>query len=217
MFRVDLHTHSSASHDGGITEAQYMQLVGEDTLDYIAVTDHDTISMATHLHKTLGDKIIVGQEITTDDGEIIGLFLKEEVQANLPIKKAAEEVKRQGGLVYIPHPFETFRKGVSKKSLDQIDEFVDIVEAYNGRAFFQNKGPEATVWARLNSKPIAASSDAHGIKGIGNAYTTVKEPPNKHNLVQLLEVGYMNTNRPPIRSLLYPKVHRLRRKLGGKE
>jgi len=213
MFRVDLHTHSDASPDGGITEAEYMQLVGEDTLDYIAVTDHDTIHMAQHLHKTLGEKIIIGEEITTREGEIIGLYLKEEVPAGLTAEETAKRIKKQGGLVYIPHPFETVRKGITEQTLDEIKDLVDIVEVYNGRAVMQNKGPKATVWARLNHKVTAASSDAHGMKGVGTAYTTLKEPPTKNILVAQLATGHMNMKRPPIHTLLYPKRNRLKRAL----
>lgn len=213
MYKVDLHTHSTASPDGGITAEQYQQLLADNTLDCIAITDHNTIDLAAHLHKQLGNAIIVGEEIDTRQGEIIGLFLKETVPAGLDLADAIAAIKVQGGLVYLPHPFETVRKGISKQNLEPVAGLVDIVEVYNGRAVAQNKGPEATVWARLQQKPGAASSDAHGVKGVGTAFTTLSEPPTAKNLLKLLPTAHLTMKRPPIHSLLYPKLHRLRRRL----
>lgn len=213
MIKIDLHTHSIASPDGSISSRDYASLLKDRTLDCIAITDHDEISFALEMNKKLGNKIIVGQEITTLQGEIIGLFLKELITPHTDIKMAISEIKKQGGLIYIPHPFETVRKGITKETLKIIQNDVDIIEAHNGRAFFQNKGPEATTWARLNNVVIASSSDAHGRKGIGTSYTSVKEMPTVKNLKKLLEFGRLQTNRPPITSLLYPKINRMRGKL----
>lgn len=208
--RIDLHTHSTGSPDGGITSAQYQSLLRNEALHFIAITDHDRIDIAQEIQRQLGDNIIVGQEITTRDGEIIGLFLTTPVAAGKSAAETAQEIHEQGGLVYIPHPFETVRKGVTKETLDAIASFVDIVEVHNGRAVFQNKGPQAAAWARLHNTAPAASSDAHGIKGIGTSFTTIDEAPTAKNLVSLLAKSHLQTSRPPIRSLLYPKYNRLR-------
>jgi Predicted metal-dependent phosphoesterases (PHP family) len=74
MYKVDLHTHSIASPDGSLNEDNYRKMLETGRLDCIAVTDHNTIAFAKELHANLGDRIIVGEEITTLDGEIIGLF-----------------------------------------------------------------------------------------------------------------------------------------------
>lgn len=210
MFKVDLHTHSSASPDGGITAEQYRQLFADGTLDCIAITDHNTIDLALQMHQELDDKIIVGEEIDTQQGEIIGLFLSKAVPKGLDLTEVIHQIKAQGGLVYLPHPFETIRKGIQKHDLENVVDQIDIVEVYNGRAVAQNKGPEAAVWARLNQKPSAASSDAHGFKGVGTTFTTVEAIPSAKSLVGLLEKAPLTMERPPIHSLLYPKLHRLR-------
>lgn len=213
MIKVDFHTHSVSSPDGGISAEEYTQMLNTKKLDCIAITDHDCIDFAIAMNQKLGNKIIVGQEVTTNQGEIIGLFLTKLVTPKTDIKTAVAEIKNQGGLVYIPHPFETVRKGITKETLNSIKADVDIVEAHNGRAFFQNKGPEATVWARLNNVAIASSSDAHGIKGLASSFTNIKEIPNSTNLLKLLELGRLQTTRPPFVSLFYPKYNRLRGKL----
>lgn len=215
MIKVDLHTHSSASPDGGITPEGYAKALSDGQLDYIAITDHNSVDLAHSLHKSLGDKIIVGEEIMTSEGELIGLFLHSFVMPHQSAEATAKSIKAQGGIVYVPHPLETVRKGLSKSVLDDIAELVDVVEVHNGRAVFQNRGPQAATWARLNRKEIAASSDAHGHKGLGRAYTQVSEQPSSSNILKLLKTARFVTNRPPLKALLYPKLHRLRKKFGA--
>lgn len=216
MIKIDLHTHSALSPDGSLKEADYAQLLESKVLDCIAITDHDQIDFALEMHRKYKDKIIVGQEVTTKQGEIIGLFLTARITPYTDILVAVKQIKEQGGLVYIPHPFETVRSGITKQALESIKANIDIIEAHNGRAIFQNKGPEAATWARLNNKPIASSSDAHGPTGIGSCHTSIKEMPTKDNLVEQLTMARLETKRPPLTSLLYPKLNRLRVKLKRK-
>lgn len=212
-FKIDLHTHSEASPDGGITRAQYKKIIQSGTLDFIAITDHNTTALAQELHKELGKKIIVGEEIMTTLGEIVGLFLKETIPAGLTPQETVTRIKSQGGIVYIPHPLETVRKGLSESVLDEIAPNVDIVEVHNGRAFFQNKDKEATAWATQHNIPGAASSDAHGISGIGRTCTVIKSIPTPENLIQLVSSGTLRNAPPTFRAIFYPKYHRLRKKL----
>lgn len=215
MYKVDLHTHSSASPDGGITAEQYKKVLDGGILDAIAVTDHNTIAFAQQLHTELGDRIIVGEEIMTTQGEIIGLFLTSLVPAGLNPLETVKHIKDQGGIVYIPHPFETIRKGMGAQSLESIADYVDIVEVCNGRAFLQNRSSTAVVWARLNNIDAAASSDAHGQKGLGKTYSDLPEMPTKETLLTVLDRAVLRTGHPSIPALLYPKYHRLRKRLKG--
>ncbi len=201
MLKIDLHTHSTASLDGGIKPEQYKKIIDDGTLDYVAITDHNNVTLAKRLHGSLGDHIIVGQEI---------------VKPRQTALATAKAIKAQGGLVYIPHPFETIRSGVTQATLESLAPLVDIIEVHNGRALFQNRGPETITWARLHQIPMAASSDAHGYKGLGTVYTLVAEAPSRNNLAGLLTPARFSTNRPPLRTLLYPKMHRLRKKVSGR-
>jgi predicted metal-dependent phosphoesterase TrpH len=212
MYKVDLHTHSVASPDGGITVDQYHQALRTRLLDAIAITDHNRIDFAQKLQEKLGDAIIVGEEIMTTAGEIIGLFLGSVVKPGLTPQETIKQIKEQDGIVYIPHPFETVRKGLHPSVLDEIVDHIDVIEVCNGRAFFQNKSEQAVVWARINAKISAASSDAHGSKGLGPTYTSVSEMPTRDNLLGLLDNGIPMTGRPAVRALLYPKLNRLRKK-----
>lgn len=213
MYRVDLHTHSTASPDGSIRPEQFKHVLATKRLDFIAITDHNRIDLAEQLNLELGDAIIVGEEITTTSGEIIGLFLQRPVQSGLTPLETVQAIKAQDGLVYIPHPFETVRKGVTKGVLDQIAGTVDIIEVHNGRAVFQNRGPQAAAWAKMHHTIRAASSDAHGMKGLGRTFTEVEKPLTRDNFLQTLGSGHLYTARPPLTTLVYPKINRLRRRL----
>lgn len=209
MVAIDLHTHSIGSPDGSLTAADYASAL-KAGLEYIAITDHDSIAQAQAIQKELGGRVIIGQEVTTTQGELIGLFLTERVTPGKSALQTAKAIHAQGGLVYVPHPFETVRKGIPRSVLDTITQHVDIVETHNGRAVFQNKGPLAATWARLNNKVVCASSDAHGRLGLGATLTTIDQPPTAKNLVAQLADGQLTLKRPPIYSLLYPKLNRFR-------
>jgi predicted metal-dependent phosphoesterase TrpH len=211
MYRIDLHTHSVASPDGSLGLSDYRALLGNHTLDYIAITDHNRIDFAQQAQAELGRAVIVGEEVTTRGGEIIGLFLKEVVPAGLELQEAAARIKAQGGLVYVPHPFETMRSGVAADGLEKVAHLVDIVEIRNGRAVFQNRSQQAEGWARSHAKPGAASSDAHGRTGWGNTYSVVDRVPEAGTLPQLLQAARYSKKTVGIRGLLYPKLNRLRR------
>lgn len=212
MIAVDFHTHSSASPDGSISAAQYKRLL-QRKLQCIAVTDHDTIDGALALQREIGDAIIVGQEITTAQGELIGLFLQTAIPAGLSAAETAKQIKAQGGVVYVPHPFETVRKGVSVEVLDEIAKLVDVIEVCNGRAVFQNKGQQAKAWAEAHNIAQASASDAHGLHGLGRTYTLLHDFPTATTLAGLLRESTLVTRKAWLPSLLYPKINRLRKGL----
>lgn len=217
MYKIDLHTHSEASPDGGITVSQYATALESGTLDMIAITDHNRIDFALEAQKALGDRIIVGEEIMSSQGEIVGLFLREVIEPGLSPLETAMKIKQQEGIVYIPHPFETVRKGLPPQTLEEIIEYIDIIEVCNGRAFLQNRSAQTVIWAKMNKVTGAASSDAHGRLGLGKTYTQVKALPTQETFLDVFKSGIPITDRPGMRSLLYPKYHRIRKKIRGQK
>ncbi len=213
MFKVDLHTHSNLSKDGGITEAQYRYILEQGNLDCIAIADHNQIDFAVLLQRSLGNKIIVGEEIMTNRGEIIGLYLTQLVAPHQSPLDTAKAIRAQGGLVYIPHPFETVRHGLQESDMEAISDYIDIVEVHNGRAVLQNRSNKALLWSTMHQKPWAASSDAHGAKGLGKTYTILKEMPEHATLLDLVTKGQAIVARPPMKTLLYPKFNRVKKRL----
>jgi predicted metal-dependent phosphoesterase TrpH len=211
MWRVDLHTHSAGSPDGSLELRHYWQMLQADGLGTIAITDHDTIEHAQAVQRELGERIIVGEEITTTQGELIGLYLHETVAPGQTAFETAQAIRAQGGLVYVPHPFETLRQGLSLAVLDEIAGEVDIVETYNGRAWTQRFGRQAARWATEHQKATAASSDAHGPWGWGRTYSTLSEPPHPQNLAALLKLSQQSGRNVGGAGRLHPQLNRWRR------
>src|SRR6185437_1772474 len=176
-YRIDLHTHSIISQDGGITAAQYEKILQSGELDCIAITDHNETSFARIMQKKLGERIIIGEEISTPEGEIIGLYLQETIPGDIDLDEAVASIKYQGGLVYIPHPFERIRKGLKSSSMERIKSDIDIVEVFNGRGRFRGKPKLAQKFAQEYHFPQAASSDAHGSKGLGFTSSNLTDFP----------------------------------------
>jgi predicted metal-dependent phosphoesterase TrpH len=209
MLKIDLHTHSVYSPDGGITAEQYKRAITDRILDYIAITDHNGVDFALDLQKELKDKIIVGQEVLTKAGEIIGLFLTEKIKSKQTPIETIRAIKDQGGIVYIPHPLEKIRHGLQIDQLDNMVDHIDVVEIGNGRTLLQEKYEQIAVWANLNNLIVAASSDAHGFAGLGKTYTLIDEAPSRENFLKVLSAGSLIVKRPSIRALLYPKYNRI--------
>lgn len=208
--KVDLHTHSIISHDGGIRAEQYIKLLERGTLDCVAITDHNETRFAKVMHEKLGDKVIVGEEITTKDGEMIGLFLQRTVQPGMSAKETAAAIHVQGGIVYIPHPFETMRKGIQRNILEEIKADIDILEVFNARGRGREKIEKMESFAEWFHIAEAASSDAHCRSGIGSAYSVVEKLPKKGTVKKLLKKGTLHKEYAPLWTYLCPAVNRIK-------
>jgi len=210
-FKVDLHNHSLASPDGALTENDYRHMLNSGHLDYIAITDHNTAEFALEMRKKIGPRIIVGEEIRTTKGEIIGLYLKQTIPKLMSPQDTVTAIREQGGLVCIPHPFEDVRRGMSQSDLDTIAEAVDLIEVHNGRAFFQNKSRQAYEWAAKHKVVGVANSDSHAMSGWGQTYSVVASEPNRDNLVSLMAEATLQVGFPGFRAILYPKYNRFKK------
>lgn len=171
--RVEMHCHTRASKDSlnpydGILGA--MDAAG---IDRLVVTDHDRIDGALRLHETAPDRIIVGEEVRTAEGpDLIGIFLTELIPKYTPMRETCERILAQGGIVYVPHPFDKRRRG-GGELLDGIADLVDVVEAHNARTFKPEINQQGEAWARERGKLLGAGSDAHTLGEIGTAYVEV--------------------------------------------
>lgn len=212
--KIDLHTHSQASPDGALTAEDYRAILEGGLLDYVAVTDHNRTDFAFQLQKELGElgkRIIVGEEIRSSEGEIIGLYLRETVPPHLSAQETVDAIHAQGGLVCIPHPFETVRQGMQEADLETIAAEVDIMEVHNGRAVFQNKSKQAYAWVALRNCTGAASSDCHAPSGWGRTRTRIAKAPTRQNLLGQLRDAEYDVAFPGVKAVLGPKLNRLRK------
>ncbi len=208
---VDFHTHSILSHDGGITTEEYQDILKSNRLHCVAVTDHNHISFAQRLHQQLGEQIIVGEEVSSRDGHIIGLFLHDRIAPGLSAAETIQLIKAQDGIVYIPHPFEQWRSGISAEVLEKVLERVDIIERYNARGLQHHAEGKILQLQQMAKHPIglAAGSDAHGPHGIGTAYTLLTQLPTRTTLVSLMQKASLITAPAPFFSRLDPFIHRI--------
>ena len=163
MSRADLHTHTRRSPDGLTSPRAFVQRCLARSLTHVAVTDHNTIAGAHDIAANAAGRItvIIGEEVSTAAGELIGLFLDQHVPAGLSLLETVERIHAQGGLVMAPHPFDPLRPGIRQAGLRAISEAVDVVEGYNGRALLGRFDHVARRWAEEHNRPVGLGSDAH--------------------------------------------------------
>ncbi len=170
MVRVDCHLHTVASGDAVLTLEQLAERAQQAGLDVVCITDHNEISAAVTA-TDLGVRVIVGEEIRTPDGDIIGLFLTERIPYVLPVAEVIARIRAQGGLVYAPHPFDEARSSLGRVLPGLCAAgAVDIVEVFNAKIADQVPNDRAAALATAYALPGGAGSDAHDAPGVGAAY-----------------------------------------------
>ncbi len=168
---ADLHVHTSHSKDCRSPVAAVVATAAEVGLDAIAIADHNTITGAVEARDLAGDGlyVIVAEEVMTQQGEVIGLFLQETVPAGLTFDATLSLIKQQGGLVYVPHPFDRLHTTPSYRSLVDNLHRIDVIETYNARLAFSGFNANAERFAAKYNLAAGAGSDAHVLPGLGTA------------------------------------------------
>lgn len=175
MLKYDLHMHTIYSRDGAIKPADAIRIAKKRGLDGIAVTDHDTIrgGLEALKLKPEGLDIIVGAEIKTDRGDVIGLFLNEEIKARDHME-VIDAIHRQGGVTVVPHPFDSMR-GSAFWLTDKDSKKMDAIEVMNARCVLKRSNRMAGIYADDYNIGKVGGSDAHFGAEIANAGTLVPE------------------------------------------
>lgn len=159
-------------------------------INCIAVADHNTIAGALKLKEIAPFKIIVAEEILTHAGEIMGLFLNEAIPRGLSPQEAISEIRNQGGLVAIPHPFgRSLPWNNNMLTSTEILSQVDIIETFNSRTPFSNSIARARELANQQGKVTSAGSDAHTLSEIGRAYVEMPEFDGSVDFINSLAQG----------------------------
>lgn len=211
--RFDLHIHSKYSSDGILEPEEIVKIAIKNELNGIAIVDHNTIKGGSEAKKyEIEDfKIIVGSEISTDRGEIIGLFLFEEIESK-DLQGIITEIKDQNGIIVIPHPFDELRHSAFHPNEDDI-KFIDCIEGYNSRCIFQKYNTNAAEFAEKHNLAITAGSDAHFLNEIGNA-GIASETEDIREAILKEEVRIFGKRSSPINHGL-TKVLKIWRKIGS--
>jgi predicted metal-dependent phosphoesterase TrpH len=170
--RVDCHLHTIASGDAVLTLEQLAERAEQTGLDVVCITDHNVTSAAVAAaERDLGVRVIVGEEIRTPDGDVIGLFLTERIPYVLPVAEVVGRIRAQGGLVYAPHPFDQVRSSLGRVLPGLCAEgAVDIIEVFNAKTEDRVPNDRAAALATAYALPGGAGSDAHDAPGVGAAH-----------------------------------------------
>ncbi len=188
---ADFHIHTRFSRDSRLGEVDFIARAIERGLTHVAITNHNNVEGAIAVRTKVAEMgldgkltVILGEEVSTADGEVVGLFLTDTIPRGLSADETADEIHRQGGLVSIPHPFDPFRQShIREEPLTALAEAgkIDMVEVFNSRVTFQRHNQEAAEFAaRFGLRGIAAS-DTHSGMEVGMAsnilrpFTTAEE------------------------------------------
>jgi predicted metal-dependent phosphoesterase TrpH len=204
LIDVDLHMHTDHSHDCATPVEVLLATARAQGLGAIAVTDHNEISGALAARaqaEAAGVKVIVGEEVkTAGQGEVIGLFIEEKIPRGLSLQETVAEIKRQGGLVYVPHPFDRMHSVPDYEHLLTILDDVDAIEVFNPRVAIGAFNEEAERFAAKYRIVAGAGSDSHVAQGLGSARIRMHDFDGPQEFMQSLRDAEIVSGRS---SLLY--------------
>lgn len=218
--RADLHNHTYYSRDSILSPVQLLQRAREQRLEVVAVTDHNTTRGAIAVRDLAARRdpdirIIVGEEIRAKEGEVLGLFLSEDVPRDLPASETIDRIHAQGGLAGAPHPYDPFRHSLGDH-LFALREKIDFIEALNARMVRPAHNDNARDFALQHDIPMTAASDAHSPREIGRCFVEMPNYETPQEFLESLRAGHL------VGHLSSPLIHlvsryaTIRRRLGWK-
>jgi predicted metal-dependent phosphoesterase TrpH len=165
------------SGDSTTTPDEFAEGIGASGLDVVCITDHNAIDGAVELRDRLACRVIVGEELRTAAGEIIGLFLTHRVPMGISHVDAAKSIRDQGGVVYIPHPFDPLRRNLTEVALYELAEadLIDAVEVLNAKTSLSSLNRRAAEFAAEFGIVAGAGSDGHVPDALGAAYVEMDD------------------------------------------
>jgi predicted metal-dependent phosphoesterase TrpH len=181
---ADFHIHTRFSRDSLLTEEKFIQKAVERGLTHVAITNHNNVEGAIAVRDKVAElglsdelTVILGEEVSTADGEVVGVFLTKTIPRGLSANETADEIHRQGGLVSIPHPFDPFRGShIREGPLRNLADTgkIDMVEVFNCRVTFQRHNQEAAEFAKRFGIPGIAASDSHSGMEVAMAFNALR-------------------------------------------
>jgi predicted metal-dependent phosphoesterase TrpH len=217
LLKADLHLHSEYSLDCNIPLEKIIERCQEVGVNCIALCDHGTARGALKLREMAPFKVIVAEEVLTPYGEIMGMFLEETIPNGLSVAETIARIRAQGGLVCIPHPFDTFRHSALKSQvIEEIADQIDIFEVFNARGILTRDSKKAEAFAAEHGLVRSAGSDAHTLREIGNAYVEMPEFEGKDDFLEALKKGRITGHRTNPLIHFASLFNRIKSKLSGK-
>lgn len=202
MLSVELHSHTFASGDCLLRPADIVRVCRARAIDRLAVTDHNTIRGALAVQAAAPDLVIVGEEIMTTEGELLGYFLCEEIPPGLTPTETIARLRAQGAAISVSHPFDRHRQGAWREpDLAAIAPLVDAIEIFNARVFHQADNDRAAAFARAHGLHGTVGSDAHSARELGRARMFMPSAASPADLIAGWALGQAKTR------LSSPAIH----------
>ena len=173
----DLHMHTAYSHDCVVPVGELLDYAEAEGLGAIAITDHNAFAgarEAVQLARGRRLTVIPGEEVKTDAGEVIGLFLEDEIPRGMSMGDTIAAIREQNGIVYLPHPFDRLHTIPDAPTLHRHLAEIDVFEVYNARLLFEGFNDEALRFARKYNLTMGAGSDAHVLQGVGTGLVRMR-------------------------------------------
>jgi predicted metal-dependent phosphoesterase TrpH len=202
--KVDLHSHTCYSRDCLTRFEAIVRACQRRGIGCLAVTDHNVIDGALAFRDYAPFPVIVGEEIKTSEGEIIGLFLERWIARGLTPEETIAAIREQNGVVYVPHPFDKVRGSVIRRAaLERVVGQVDVLEVFNSRVSLQRENDEARAFAEAHGLLMGGGSDSHTAYEIGRAYVEMEPFADRDQFLRHLRAGRV------VGRLTTPAIHLL--------
>jgi predicted metal-dependent phosphoesterase TrpH len=215
MLLTEFHSHTVYSKDSLTTPRQFLLACRKKSIERVVITDHNTIQGALRIREIDPDRVIVGEEIMTQSGELLAVFVEEEVPPGLPALEAISLLRQQNAFISVSHPFDQYRSGHWKLlDLLQIAPLVDALEVFNARCLSSDSNHQAQEFARLHNLPGTVGSDAHAPFELGRACLRMPRFLNREGLLQALTQAQTVVRLSPAWVHLYSRYAVLRKKMG---
>ncbi|MFH1292188.1 MAG: PHP domain-containing protein [bacterium] len=199
IWRIETHCHTNISPCATLKPQKLINLAKKLGIKALVITDHDNIEAALHIRKIAPFFVIIGQEISTKDGEVLGYFLSERVPPGLSVEQTIELIREQKGLVGIPHPFDPFRKNrLHVEKLEEILTMVDCLEVWNARNIFVSSNEKAERMAEKHGILKIAGSDAHTSFEVGRSGMFTTPFSNANEFLESLRTGSLIKQKSPM-------------------
>ena len=216
MLTVEFHCHTNASGDCRVRVEDLLETCRQRGIDRVVVTDHNTISGALKAKSLDAQRVIVGEEILTQKGELLAAFVQEEVPAWLPPLEAIRRLRQQGAFISVSHPFDSTRSGHwAPDALLEIASLVDAIETFNARCLLPGFNHRAAAFAREHDMAGTVGSDAHTLQELGRATMRVPDFENATGLRQSMAQVQYQTQGSGLLVRLASRYAALRNKKGG--
>ena len=205
---ADFHAHTRFSRDSILSEEKFIRVALERGLTHVAITNHNNVEGAIAVRDKVAElglddrlTVILGEEVSTSDGEVVGIFLQRTIPRGLTAAETADEIRAQGGLVSVPHPFDPFRPShIRREPLERLAEAgkIDLIEVFNSRVTFHRHNQEAAEFAARFEIPGIAASDSHSSFEIAMSFNAMPAFDNVDELAAALAVNEWHGSRSTV-------------------